>query len=167
MDDAHVLDIFEPSLQEWWVEEFGDYTDINDGYFTPPQKEAVPKIHEGENVLVASPTGSGKTLAAFSSIINELFVRSKHDELENSVYCLYVSPLKSLANDIHRNLEVPLEGIDEIAREKGHDEVDIRHAIRHGDTDDSERSKMLDETPHILNTTPETLAILLNSPKFK
>ena len=182
VDDADVLELFEPSLRDWWVEEFGEYIDINGGYFTPPQKEAVPLIHEGENVLVASPTGSGKTLASFSSIINELLIKSKQDELENSVYCLYVSPLKSLANDIHRNLEVPLEGIserssegspresenaDEIAQEKGYGEVEIRHAIRHGDTSSADRQKMLEETPHILNTTPETLAILLNSPKFR
>ncbi|MDY7082539.1 MAG: DEAD/DEAH box helicase, partial [Halobacteria archaeon] len=147
VDDDHVLEIFEPSLREWWVEEFGDYIDINGGYFTPPQKEAVPKIHNDENVLICAPTGSGKTLASFSSIINELFIKSKQDELENSVYCLYISPLKSLANDIHRNLEVPLEGIDEIAQEKGYDEVDIRHAIRHGDTSSNERQKMLRNTP--------------------
>ena len=167
VDDADVLELLEPSVQEWWVREFGDYVDINGGYFTPPQKEAVPLIHEGENVLIASPTGSGKTLASFSSIINELFVKSKQEELENSVYCLYISPLKSLANDIHRNLEVPLEGIDEISQENGHGEVAIDHAIRHGDTSDSERQKMLRDTPHILNTTPETLGILLNSPKFR
>ncbi|MFW5983648.1 MAG: ATP-dependent helicase, partial [Halobacteria archaeon] len=167
VDDAHVLELFEPSLRDWWVDEFGEYVDINDGFFTPPQKEAVPLIHERENVLVASPTGSGKTLSAFSSIINELLIKSKQDALENSVYCLYVSPLKSLANDIHRNLEVPLEAVDEIAQEKGHGTVDMRHAIRHGDTSSNERQKMLETTPHILNTTPETLAILLNSPKFR
>ncbi|MFP4174980.1 MAG: DEAD/DEAH box helicase, partial [Halobacteriales archaeon] len=167
VDDAHVLELFEPSLRDWWVDEFGEYVGINDGFFTPPQKEAVPLIHERENVLVASPTGSGKTLSAFSSIINELLIKSKQDALENSVYCLYVSPLKSLANDIHRNLEVPLEGVDEIAQEKGHGSVDMRHAIRHGDTSSNERQKMLETTPHILNTTPETLAILLNSPKFR
>jgi ATP-dependent Lhr-like helicase len=167
VDDADVLRLFEPSLREWWVSEFGDYVDVNGGFFTPPQKEAVPLIHEGENVLVASPTGSGKTLASFSSIINELLIKSKRDALENSVYCLYVSPLKSLANDIHRNLEVPLNGVDDVAQERGHKPVDIRHAIRHGDTSSADRQKMLETTPHILNTTPETLAILLNSPKFR
>ncbi len=82
------------------------------------------------------------------------------------MYCLYVSPLKSLANDIHRNLTEPLSGIADIAEGRG-ETVDIRHAIRHGDTSSADRQKMLSETPHILNTTPETLAILLNSPKFK
>ncbi len=166
IDDGDVLYLLEPPVREWWVEEFGAFVSENGGFFTPPQKEAVPLIHEGENALIAAPTGSGKTLASFTSIINELFRRDRADGLENSVYCLYVSPLKSLANDIHRNLEVPLDGITEKLDERGED-VSIRHAIRHGDTSDADRQKMLKETPHILNTTPETLAILLNSPKFR
>jgi len=106
------------------------------------------------------------TLASFTGIINELFARDRAAGLDNSVYCLYISPLKSLANDIHRNLEVPLAEITDRLDDRG-EEVEIRHAIRHGDTDDSERQAMLETTPHILNTTPETLAILLNSPTFK
>ncbi len=166
IDDGDVLDLLEPPVREWWVEQFGAYVPENGGFFTPPQKEAVPLIHEGDNALIAAPTGSGKTLASFTSIINELFRRDRAEGLENSVYCLYVSPLKSLANDIHRNLEVPLDGITEKLDDRGED-VEIRHAIRHGDTSDADRQKMLSETPHILNTTPETLAILLNSPKFR
>jgi ATP-dependent Lhr-like helicase len=166
--DDHVVDLLEPSVREWWVEQFGEYVPGNGGFFPPPQREAIPKIHDGENVLVASPTGSGKTLASFTAIINELYRRDREETggLDNSVYCLYVSPLKSLANDIHRNLEVPLDGIQSNLADRGAD-TEIRHAIRHGDTDSSERQKMLETTPHILNTTPETLAILLNSPKFK
>ncbi|MFU1781589.1 ATP-dependent helicase [Haloarcula japonica] len=166
IDDAQVLDRLAPVVQEWWVEQFGEYVPGNGGFFTPPQKEAIPLIHERENALICAPTGSGKTLASFTGIINELFGKAREDELENSVYCLYVSPLKSLANDIHRNLEKPLDGITSKLNERGED-VEIRHAIRHGDTSDSERQAMLETTPHILNTTPETLAILLNSPKFK
>jgi len=166
IDDADVLELLEPVVQEWWSEQFGEFVPDNGGFFTPPQKEAIPLIHERENALIAAPTGSGKTLASFTGIINELFCKAREEELENSVYCLYVSPLKSLANDIHRNLEVPLAGITEKLDERGED-VELRHAIRHGDTSDAERSKMLETTPHILNTTPETLAILLNSPKFR
>jgi len=166
IDDAGVLDLLEPAVREWWVEEFGAFVPQNGGFFTPPQKEAIPLIHDRENALICAPTGSGKTLASFCGIINELFRRDRAEGLENSVYCLYISPLKSLANDIHRNLEVPLDGITGKLDDRGAD-VELRHAIRHGDTDDRERQAMLEETPHILNTTPETLAILLNSPKFK
>jgi ATP-dependent Lhr-like helicase len=166
IDDDEVLSRLAPVVQEWWVEQFGEFVPGNGGFFTPPQKEAIPLIHERENALICAPTGSGKTLASFTGIINELFGKAREEELENSVYCLYISPLKSLANDIHRNLEQPLDGITAKLEERGED-VEIRHAIRHGDTSDSERQAMLETTPHILNTTPETLAILLNSPKFK
>ncbi|QOS12058.1 ATP-dependent DNA helicase [Haloferax gibbonsii] len=166
--DEDVLDLLEPAVQEWWVDRFGEFVPGNGGFFTPPQRGAIPRIHDGDNALICAPTGSGKTLASFTAIINELFRREREspDGLDNAVYCLYVSPLKSLANDIHRNLTEPLEGIADIAADRG-ETVDIRHAIRHGDTSSADRQKMLSETPHILNTTPETLAILLNSPKFK
>ena len=169
VDDADVLSSLSPSVREWWVERFGEFVPENGGFFTPPQKEAIPLVQEDENALVCAPTGSGKTLASFTAIIDALFEREREreDGLENSVYCLYVSPLKSLANDIHRNLTEPLDGITDVAAERGEDVGEIRHAIRHGDTSDADRQKMLSETPHILNTTPETLAILLNSPKFR
>ncbi len=167
IDDADAFTRLRPSTQEWWVENFGEFVPQNGGFFTPPQKGAIPLIDEDENCLVAAPTGSGKTQASFCAIIDDLFGRATGDDgLENSVYCLYVSPLKSLANDIHRNLAEPLSGITEKLEARG-ESVEIRHAIRHGDTSDSDRQAMLEETPHILNTTPETLAILLNSPKFK
>ena len=168
LDDAEAFSRLADPTQEWWIDEFGGFVPENGGLFTPPQKGAIPHIDEGTNCLVAAPTGSGKTLASFTAIIDDLFRRAEtnDDGLENSVYCLYVSPLKSLANDIHRNLTEPLEGITERLDARG-EAVEIRHAIRHGDTSDSERQRMLRETPHILNTTPETLAILLNSPKFK
>lgn len=162
--DWSVLSHLSEPVQRWWVETFDEFVPQNDGLFTPPQEEAIPLIDANENALVAAPTGSGKTLASFIAILDDLFERAQTTGLENSVYCLYVSPLKSLANDIHRNLERPLEGI----RAAAYGELgEIRHAIRHGDTPDSDRQAMLGETPHILNTTPETLAILLNSPKFR
>ncbi|AXR76863.1 ATP-dependent helicase [Natrarchaeobaculum sulfurireducens] len=168
IEDADVFGLLEPAVQQWWLEAFGEFVPENEGFFTPPQRGAIPNVHGRENTLICAPTGSGKTLASFASILNALYREDRAtDGLENSVYCLYVSPLKSLANDIHRNLEVPLEGIESIATERGEEMGEIRHAIRHGDTPSSARQKMLEETPHILNTTPETLAILLNSPKFR
>ncbi|MFD1565036.1 ATP-dependent helicase [Haloarchaeobius amylolyticus] len=185
ISDGDVFESLEPAVQQWWLEEFGEFVPENEGFFTPPQRGAIPKIDAGTNTLVCAPTGSGKTMSSFLSIINSLYRRERDADdidgqspsaretessagLENSVYCLYISPLKSLANDIHRNLEVPLAGIESIAAEREDVSIgEIRHAIRHGDTDSSERQRMLEETPHILNTTPETLAILLNSPKFR
>jgi ATP-dependent Lhr-like helicase len=164
--DADVLSLLDPAVRDWWAEQFGAFVPENGGFFTPPQREAIPLVHEEENALVCAPTGSGKTLAAHIAIINELFRRERNGGLDNSVYCLYVSPLKALANDVHRNLRDPLSGIRERLAERG-ESTEVRHAIRHGDTGDAERRAMLAETPHVLNTTPETLAILLNSPKFR
>ena len=168
IDDAEAFSRLGPDVREWWIERFGEFVPQNGGLFTPPQKGAIPLIDEGTNTLVCAPTGSGKTMASFSAIIDDLFERAKtsEDGLKNSVYCLYVSPLKSLANDIHRNLTRPIEEIT-AKLDDGESDIELRHAIRHGDTSDSDRQRMLEETPHILNTTPETLAILLNSPKFK
>ncbi|WP_338738648.1 ATP-dependent helicase [Haloplanus salilacus] len=164
--DADVLSLLDPAVREWWVDRFGSFVQENGGFFTPPQREAIPLVHEGRNALICAPTGSGKTLASFTAIINELFRRERNGGLDNAVYCLYVSPLKALANDVDRNLSDPLDGIRDRLTDRG-ESTAVRHATRHGDTDDATRRRMVDETPHVLNTTPETLAILLNSPKFR
>ncbi len=152
-------DDFEPYVKRWFNEEF-------DG-LTPPQKHSFELIHERKNSLICSPTGSGKTLSAFLSILNELFLQGDRGELENRVYCLYVSPLRALGNDIQRNLKEPLEGIKEIAENMDIEMPEVRSAVRTGDTSSQARQKMLEKTPHILVTTPETLGIILNAPKFK
>ena len=84
-------------------------------------------------------------------------------ELEDKVYCIYISPLKALDNDIERNLEQPLKEIEKIAEKP----LGIRKAVRTGDTTQYQRTKMLKHPPHILITTPETLSILLVAPKFR
>ncbi|MDY6768492.1 MAG: DEAD/DEAH box helicase, partial [Candidatus Nanohaloarchaea archaeon] len=94
--DEHAADTlpdeFEPYVKDWFNGRFDE--------LTPPQKHSFQLIHEGENSLISSPTGSGKTLSAFLSILNELFLLGDQDELEDRVYCLYVSPLRALGNDI-------------------------------------------------------------------
>ncbi len=95
-----ILDLMEDLVRQWFDDKFDTLTE--------PQAYAVPLIHAGENVIVSSPTGSGKTLTAFLSIINELYALQKQGELEDKIYCLYISPLKALANDINRNLRAPL-----------------------------------------------------------
>lgn len=150
---------FEPYVKEWFYDNFDE--------LSPPQKYAFDLIHEEKNSLICSPTGSGKTLSAFLSILNELFLKGDNGELENRVYCLYVSPLRALGNDIQRNLKDPLNGIKKKAEEMNIEMPEIKSAVRTGDTSSNERQKMLDDTPHILVTTPETLGIVLNAPKFK
>lgn len=144
-----------PWVRQWFDETFED--------FTPAQKKSIVDIHKGNNILVSSPTGSGKTLTAFLSILSELTTLSQKGELEDKVYCIYISPLKALDNDIEKNLEEPLKGIEKTAGK----DLGIRKAVRTGDTTQYQRQKMLKKPPHILITTPETLSILLVAPKFR
>ena len=153
--DKEIYKILHPWVKEWFKNKFEK--------FTQSQKQSLLDIHHGTNLLVSSPTGSGKTLTAFLSIISQLTYLSEMERLEDKVYCIYISPLKALDNDIEKNLEEPLKGIERIA---GH-ELGIRKAVRTGDTNPYQRSKMLKIPPHILITTPETLSILLCAPKFR
>jgi ATP-dependent Lhr-like helicase len=121
----------------------------------------------GFDVLLCAPTGSGKTLAAFMWAVNGLVVAAEQGLLRDEVSVLYVSPLKALANDIRLNLEEPLNGVREVGAETGLDLSRIRAGLRTGDTSASERTAMLRRPPHILVTTPESLFILLTSPKFR
>ena len=128
-----------------------------------PQLYGVMEIHNRKNVLISAPTGSGKTLTCFLSILNELVDSSLKGILEDKVYAVYVSPLKALNQDIKVNLTQPLEELERLSEKK----LGIRVGVRTGDTTAYEKQKMLKDPPHILITTPESLAILLNSPKFQ
>ncbi len=99
--------------------------------------------------------------------INRLIVEAEADALRDEVSVLYVSPLKALANDIRLNLEEPLNGVREVAREMGLTLAPIRAGLRTGDTPANERAAMLRRPPHILVTTPESLFILLTSARFR
>ena len=154
-----VMGLMEPLISDWFNSKFEELTE--------PQSYAIPIIHRREHVLVSSPTGSGKTLTAFLSIINELFKKAKAGQLEEKIYAVYVSPLKALANDINRNLEEPLREISDLARVEHANMPNIRVGVRTGDTPQAERQKMLKRPPHILITTPESLALALAAPKFR
>ncbi len=149
-----ILKELHPLVRRWFGEKYGE--------FAPPQLHAIPNIMHGKNTVVSAPTGSGKTLTAFMSVLDKLIEQSLVGGLEDKVYCLYVSPLKALNNDIHRNLEEPLAELEEL---HGKD-LGIRVMVRTGDTPTSQRARMLKTPPHILITTPESLALILASPKF-
>ena len=153
--DKEIYAVLHPWVKKWFKSKFETFSEA--------QRYAIMDIHCGENVLVSSPTGSGKTLTAFLSIISELTSLADKGELEDKIYCIYISPLKALDNDIEKNLEEPLSEIEKIAGR----ELGIRKAVRTGDTAPYERSKMLKVPPHILITTPESLSILLCAPKFR
>ncbi len=156
--DEEIAEVLHPLVREWFFRRFET--------FTPPQRYSIVPAVEGKNVLVTSPTGSGKTLAGFLPVISLLVDLAEKGRLEDRVYAVYVSPLRALNNDIKRNLEEPLREIYELSKEKGVELQEIRIAVRTGDTPQEERQRQLRKPPHILITTPETLAIVLASPKF-
>ncbi len=144
------LEEFHPACRRWFEAQFTAPT--------PAQADAWAAIRRGSHTLIAAPTGSGKTLAAFYAGLDRLV--SQGDALSSGVQILYVSPLKALNNDIHRNLQIPLAGI---AEARGDAAPEIRIAVRTGDTPAAERRKMATHPPHILVTTPESLYLLLTS----
>ena len=106
---------------------------------------------DGDSALLIAPTGGGKTLAGFLPSLVELAARDP--EVETSgIHTLYVSPLKALAVDIHRNLTAPIEELD----------LAIACETRTGDTPQAKRQRQRRRPPQILLTTPESLALLLS-----
>ena len=146
--------ILHPIVKKWFYQKFKEYS--------LPQLYGVMEIHSRNNILVSAPTGATKTLTGFLSILNELIDSSEKGILKDMIYCVYISPLKALNQDISVNLVEPLKEMEAIARKP----FNIRVAVRTGDTSTKERSDMLKKPPHILITTPESLAILLTSIKF-
>ena len=149
------LNSFHPAVRHW----FGSSFDAP----TPVQLEAWDEIRSGSDVLIAAPTGSGKTLAAFLCAIDDLVCRGENAPLDDRVHVLYVSPLKALSNDIERNLQAPLAGIDDWLNQNQKKASGIRALVRTGDTTPGERDKMRRRPPQILVTTPESLYLLLTS----
>ncbi|MCI0626843.1 MAG: DEAD/DEAH box helicase [Acidobacteria bacterium] len=149
------LDRFHPAVRNWFTRHFAAPTE--------PQRDAWPSIAGGNHTLIAAPTGSGKTLAAFLSALNDLVERGVAGELRDETYVVYVSPLKALSNDIQRNLQQPLEGIQQELQVLGLPQFQIRPWVRTGDTSAKDRASMRRQPPHIVVTTPESLYILLSS----
>ncbi len=149
------LEQFHPAARSWFTQSFGVPTEA--------QAQAWPAIKSGAHTLIAAPTGSGKTLAAFYAAIDDLVWQAQREPLPELTRVLYISPLKALGNDIHRNLEVPLAGIAEELLLQGASPANIQVGVRSGDTTASERQRMTRKPPHILVTTPESLYLLLTS----
>ena len=150
--------VLHPLVRKWFFSKFEE--------FSLPQRYGVLSIWERKNILISAETGGTKTLTAFLSILNHLVNLAEKQELENKIYAVYTSPLKALSRDIHKNLIEPLEEIEKIAEKEGVKLQKIRISLRTGDTTTAERTKMSKNPPHILVTTPESLAIVLTSKNF-
>src|SRR5947208_13794751 len=155
---------FHPILRRWWDTRFRE---PGSGRILPPteaQLEGWRSIRSGRHTLIAAPTGSGKTVAAFLTSIDQLLRESlEAGELPDEVRVIYVSPLKALSADIHKNLAEPRREMRRIAAEMGSPPVGISAAVRSGDTAHAERTAMLRSPPHILVTTPKTLSLALTA----
>jgi len=156
---AKSLDWAHPIVSEWFTTKFGTPTE--------PQIAGWPVILSGQDALICAPTGSGKTFAAFLACLDVLVRKSLAGNLEARTEVVYVSPLKALSNDVQKNLDAPLAEILQLAQSKGIETLDIRTAVRTGDTLASDRQKMIKKPPHILVTTPESLYILLTAEKSR
>ncbi len=149
------LDNFHPAVATWFRKAFDAPTEI--------QTKAWPEIQKRQNILISAPTGSGKTLAAFLSAVNDLVRQGLEGALPDQTQVIYISPLKALSNDIERNLQIPLRGIEKELEDSSLPEIKLRVLVRTGDTTSSARAKMTKNPPHILVTTPESLYLLLTS----
>ena len=152
-----VLDLFHPAIAAWFRESFAEPT--------PAQRQGWPLIAAGKSALILAPTGSGKTLAAFLFAIHEIL--SGEVSGASGVRAVYISPLKALANDIERNLDPLVAGVRHCAARMGMEPPELTVGIRTGDTPASVRRRMIRRPPHFLVTTPESLHLLLTSPRAR
>lgn len=129
--------------------QFSDWFAARGWALHPHQQAMLDHAGDPASLLIA-PTGGGKTLSGFLPTLIELGAAPGP-----GLHTLYVSPLKALAADIRRNLLVPLEGMG----------LSIRVEDRTGDTSALQRKRQRIDPPHILLTTPESLALLLTYPE--
>jgi len=144
-----------PRLLSWFRANYPKLSDI--------QRRALPHTLKGENTLILAPTGSGKTLAAFLSVLSKLATLAHGRQLPNAVIAIYVSPLKALDNDIHRNLQPALAALNQDLDPK----QQIRMEVRTGDTAQEDRNRQRRQRPHLLLTTPETLSSILSQQEWR
>jgi ATP-dependent Lhr-like helicase len=153
------LSSFHPLVAQWFTDTLGAPT--------AAQLRGWGSIRARRHTLIAAPTGSGKTLAAFLNALDDLFQEGLRAPLPDQVRVVYVSPLKALSADIHKNLAEPRRGIRALAEAAGLEAPKITAAVRTGDTTQSERAAMLRTPPHIVVTTPESLYLLLTAERSR
>ncbi|MHB1426348.1 MAG: DEAD/DEAH box helicase [Gemmataceae bacterium] len=144
------LDGAPEAIANWFRNRYGEPTEI--------QRAAWSRLSSGQHLLLSAPTGTGKTLAAFLPILTQLIQDGNGEE--ETLACLYVSPLKALSADTERTLAMHLEELSAVTGT-----ASPRLAVRSGDSTAAERRRLWRHPPHILLTTPESVTVLLSQPK--
>ncbi|MDC3409967.1 ligase-associated DNA damage response DEXH box helicase [Alphaproteobacteria bacterium] len=139
-------------LDKLKLEPINNWLKKNNWHFYNHQLETVTKTLQGYDVLLVAPTGGGKTLAGFLPALEDLI---NNQYPKNQLHTLYISPLKALTVDVHRNLLAPIQD----------QKLDIKVETRTGDTSSYKKARQKQAPPHMLMTTPESLALLLASPE--
>ncbi|MFT4096216.1 MAG: ligase-associated DNA damage response DEXH box helicase [Rhodoblastus sp.] len=120
----------------------------------PHQRALVDAAQAGRDALLIAPTGAGKTLAGFLPSLIDITEGGRANRPGGRLHTLYISPLKALAVDVHRNLEIPVSEM----------RLPVRIETRTGDTSAQKRQRQRRDPPDMLLTTPEQLALLIASP---
>lgn len=128
--------VLPPKFQDWFERR---------GWSIHPHQQDMLDRADAPALLLIAPTGGGKTLSGFLPTLTELA-----DGVHDGLHTLYVSPLKALAADIKRNLRTPVDDMN----------LPIRIEDRTGDTSYTQKRRQRADPPHILLTTPESLALL-------
>ena len=162
------FDGLHPAVAIWCREKLGEPT--------PPQRGALPLGLARTTHLICSPTGTGKTLAAFLPVMSRLASARDRDELFPRPYVLYISPLRALGYDVEHNVRRPLREMGLLERPNTERavlrrgrirEAFVRTGVRTSDTPIEERRLMMSRPPHILMTTPESLALMLAMESYR
>lgn len=132
---------------------FQEWFDTKGWHLRQHQLDMLRAYQTEKDILLLAPTGAGKTLAGFLPVLKDLYESPDFKGL----HTIYISPLKALTNDIARNLQHPIN-------EMG---LPIKVESRTSDTSTYKKARQKHTPPHILLTTPESLALLLTYPEAK
>ncbi|MBK1717211.1 DEAD/DEAH box helicase [Thiocystis violacea] len=137
-----VFSRFAPRLQQAIVAQLG-WTSLR-----AVQEDAGEALLAGDNAIILAATAGGKTEAAIFPMLSR-FIEDPPD----GVGALYIAPIKALLNNQSERLGRYTEM------------VGLRRFVWHGDISDAQRRGFRKAPAELLLTTPESLEVMLVSPR--